>query len=306
MHDVFTDRLQVTIDRMGFRDMRSRLLPLLHSIGASPDVDLPSEERSLWRLDSGGTFSTKRFGEVAAIGASGQFLAALRAAQLFGNFLSTLGTEPHKVTVLDATMDVPVDAPPVLDQFYRKATSGEGFRLSRKRVLATQVTKVFGMRTDGRESGTIYLGSRHADLRLKVYDKQHERFFHGVETGPGVRYELTFKGGRVNLRDVYDPAPAFWSVMQNILPRPEGVPFWQIGASGFTLPQRAVPSPVERFRARLHGSADLAELIALADSMPGGRGFLRDEIDRAFPVRPVVPASSEDCASAADALATSC
>lgn len=284
---VFSDRFQMTVDRMGYRDLRSRFLPIVQSLGAAPDVDVPSEERGIWKLATGGTFVAKRFGAVAAIGASGQFLAALRAASMLGEMLATLGSEPHKVTVLDATMDVPVDAPPVVHEFYRRATDPQqGYRLTRKKVLATQVTKVFGQRADGRESGTVYLGSRYADVRLKVYDKQHERFFHGVEAGPGVRYELTLKGGQVSLRDVYEPSGVFWAHMQNVLPRPASAPNWLVGDTGYRLPRREVPSPLERLRARIAGSADLAELVDLADSLPGGRGVLLDELCRAYPARP--------------------
>lgn len=284
---VFADRFQMTIDRMGYRDLRDQFLPILHSIGAAPDFDKPSEECGLWRLASGGTFSTKRYGPVAAIGASGQFLAALRAAAMLGEMLATLGNEPHKVTVLDATMDVPVDAPPVVTEFYRRAVNPEqGFRLTRKRVLSTQVTKVFGQRSDGRESGTVYLGSRQADARLKVYDKQHERFFHGVQAGPGVRYELTIKGGQVTLRDVYEPAGVFWAHMQHVLPRPASAPNWELGATGYSLPRRPVLDPLDRLRARIASSADLADLLALVDTLPGGRSLLLPEFARAHPVGP--------------------
>lgn len=303
MSEVFADRFQLTMDRMSYREMRSRLMPILHAVGAAPDVDVPSEERAIWRLESGGTFAAKRFGDVAALGASGQFLAALRAAALLGEFLATLGTEPHRVTVLDATMDVPVDAPPVIAEFYREATVGAGYSLTRKRVLATHVTKVFGVRADGRESGTVYLGSRHADVRLKVYDKQHERFYHGVKSGPGLRYELTLKGGKVTLADVYDPSAVFWSFMQRVLPRPYGVPQWVPGGLGFVLPRRPVPAPSERLRARIRGSYDIADLVALADTLPGGRQVLFDEINRAFPARPDSKSSEQASISAADALA---
>lgn len=284
---VFADRFYLTVDRMAYRDLRSRFLPILHAVGAAPDIDLPAEEKGLWRLESGGTFKVSRFGAVAGIGASGQFLAALRAQSMLGELLANLGTEPHKVTLLDATMDVPVDAPPVVHEFYRRATAADaGLRLTRKRVLATQVTKVFGMRPDGRESGTVYLGARHADVRLKVYDKQHERFFHGVNSGPGVRFELTVKSGQVTLRDVFEPAGVFWAHLQHVLPRPVGAPNWVHGETGYQLPRRELPDAMERLRARIRGSADLADLMALVDHLPGGRAILLDELNRAFPARP--------------------
>jgi hypothetical protein len=285
MGEVFADRLQVTVDRMAYRDLRSRLLPLLHSVGAAPDFDQPADESGLWREPDGGTFKVTRYGQVAACGASGKFLFMLRAASLLGEFLHILGSEPHKVTVLDATLDVPVDAPPVVTAFYDRATTGDGFQLSRKRVKPTAVTKVFGQREDGRESGTVYLGSRKAEVRLKVYDKQHERFFHGIEASPGLRYELTLKGGLVTLADVYAPSPVFWHHMHYILQRPQGVPVWFPGAVGYTLPRRPLLSPLERLRMRILKSADLSEIVRLCDELPGGRAQLLDEINTAFPGR---------------------
>jgi hypothetical protein len=286
MGEVFADRLQVTVDRMGYRDLRDKLLPMLQGLGCAPDVDDPATETGLWREPDGGTLKVTRYGQVAAVGASGRFLALLRAASMLGEFLHTLGTEPHKVTVLDATMDVHVDAPPVLEELYQRGTSGDGVQLSRKRVKPTAITKVMGQREDGRESGTIYFGSRKADVRLAVYDKQHERFYHGVEDAlPGVRYELRLRGGQVTLADVYAPASVFWHHMHRTLPRPDGVPPWLPGDTGYTLPRQPVLEPLERLRRRLVHSPDIAEIVRLADSLPGGRATLLRELRWAYPLK---------------------
>ena len=284
MAEVFADRLQVTVDRMSYRDLRGKLLPLLQGLGCAPDVDDPGTETGLWREPDGGTLKVSRYGQVAAIGASGRFLGLLRAASMLGEFLHALGSEPHKVTVLDATMDVPIDAPPVVAAIYSRATTGDGIQLSRKRVRATAVTKVFGQREDGRESGTVYIGGRMADVRLAVYDKQHERFYHGVEDAqPGVRYELRLRGGSVTLADVYAPAAVFWHHMHRVLPRPDGVPAWLPGETGYSLPRRPVLSPLERLRKRLVNSPDIADVVALADSLPGDRATLLRELAWAYP-----------------------
>jgi hypothetical protein len=282
MAEVFADRLQVTMDRMAYRDMRDRLLPILNSVGASPCYDRPGDEEGLWKLEGGGSFKAARFGQVVGLGSSGQFLASLRAADMLGEWLHTLGTEPHKVTVLDATVDYAVDAPPVVHAMYVRATSDPGVQLSRKRVPASHVTKVFSQREDGRESGSVYVGSRQADVRLKVYDKQHERHYHGVDTSPGVRYELTLKAGNLTLRDVYDPASVFWNYMADVLPRPQGVPAWVAGAMGNSLPRRPVLSPLDQLRRRVL-SPDVAALVHLADTLPGGRATLMKELVWAYP-----------------------
>lgn len=265
MGEVFADRLQVTIERMAYRDVRSLLLPILQTLGAYPDMDDPATERGLWRHVDGGTLKVSRYGKVAAIGASGRFLSALRAARMLGEFLHTLGTQPHKVSVLDATLDVAADAPPIVAAFYDRATGLEGIQLTRKRVPATEVTKVFGQRPDGRESGTVYAGSRHAETQLKVYDKQNERFFHGImDAAPGVRYELTLKSGQATLSDVYDPTCIFWHHMHRILDKPAHVIPWVRNELGNTLPVSLVLTPLERLRRRVELSPDMAELVRLS------------------------------------------
>jgi hypothetical protein len=272
MGEVFADRMQCTIDKMGYRDVRSLLLPILQSLGAFPEQDDPSIEKGLWRHVDGGTLKVARYGKVAAIGASGKFLSALRAAKMLGEFLHIIATEPHKVTVLDATLDIPVDAPPVVNAFYDLATSLKGVQLTRKRIAVTEVTKVFGMRLDGRESGTVYAGSRHSETQLKVYDKQAERFFHGVmDAAPGVRYELTLKGGQVSMHDVYDPTGVFWHHMHRILPRPAGVTPWDRSDMGLTLPRTPEMEPLDRLRKRISFSPDIAELVRSAREISGDR-----------------------------------
>lgn len=288
MGEVFADRMQVTIDRMGYRDLRTLLLPLLQSLGAYPDMDDPATEKGLWRHVDGGTLKVARYGKVAAIGASGKFLGALRAAKMLGEFLHTLGSEPHKVSVLDATLDVPVDAPPVVNAFYDLATGPEGIQLTRKRVAPTEVTKVFGQRLDGRESGTVYAGSRHSETQLKVYDKQAERFYHGImDAAPGVRYELTLKSGQVSLSDVYDPTGVFWHHMHRILPKPANVTPWVQNAMGNSFPRLVPLTPLERLRRRVEMSPDMAELVRLsrdcAESREAAQVLLATTIAWAYP-----------------------
>lgn len=285
MAEVFADRFQVTMDRMAYRSMRDLLAPILNGLGASPCYDRPEVEEGLWKLEGGGTFKAAPYGQVVGLGSSGQFLAALRAADMFGEWLHTLGTEPHKVTVLDATQDYAVDAPPVVQALYTRATAEPGLHLSRKRVKVTDVSKMFSQREDGRESGTVYVGSRQANVRLKVYDKQHERFYHGVDTSPGVRYELTLKAGNLTLRDVYDPAAVYWNYMSDVLPLPLGVSPWVAGALGYNLPRRPVLSDLDQLRRRLQYSADIASVVHLADRLPGGRATLLREIAWAYPLK---------------------
>lgn len=291
MSAVFADALQVTFDRADWRAIRLQLLPLTDTLGCETQIDQPSLESGLWRDPSGGTLTAKRYGSVVSLGASGRFLASLRAKSFLMEYLAALSTVPHRVTRLDATMDVDVDAPPVLHRLVNRARTGSGVQLTRKRVPSCHVSTFLSTRLDGRVSGTAYIGSRTAPVRLCVYDKQKERVDAGqLDAPPCLRYELRLRHGQVTLRDVAEPASIFWHSMQHVLKRPVGVPDWTPALDTFS-PERVVVPADERLRRRVEGSADLASLVALADSLPGGRARFFAEIDWAYPRKPVAQAA---------------
>ncbi len=284
MPPVFADAVQITFDRADWRPVRDLLLPLLDTLGCETRVDRPADEAGLWRAPTGGSLKTERYGGVVALGASGQFLAHLRAHDLLNTYLATLGTVPHKVTRLDATMDVDVDAPPVLHRLVKRARTGDGLQLTRKRILSAHVTTMLSTRLDGRLSGTAYMGSKTAPVRLCLYDKQKERVDAGVlDAAPCLRYELRLRNGLPTLRDVSAPASIFWHHMRTVLRRPAGVPEWTPALDAFR-PERVPLDADYRLRRRVEGSPDIAALVALADSLPGGRARLHAEIDWAYPV----------------------
>lgn len=283
MSQVFADRVQVTTDRLDWRALRDLLLPVLDAAGAAPVIDDPASESGLWESSNGGKLKVQRYGQAVAIGASGRMLVQLRAAGMFLEYLASLGSFAHKVTHLDATMDVPVDAAKPLRAMYRRATAGK-VSLSRKAVAPRNVTRLMSPRLDGVESGTVYVGGRHADVRLCMYDKQHERQSRGdLGAEPCLRYELRLKGGLVTLRDVAEPAPVFWHHMGRVLPCPPSVPAWE-PSDGSWVPERAVVDLQARLRARVTSSLDLAALVRLSRSEGlGGLDELFREIRWAFP-----------------------
>lgn len=286
--EVFTDRLHVCYPQADFRSIRGRVVEFLDSLGCSTAYDKPHECSGLWRHADGGTLRASSVRNAwAMLQVSGALLATLRAADLLRSFLGTLGSEPGNVTLMDVTADVHTDAPPVVADVYRRATSGEGIRLTRKRTPISEVTRFSGLNAAGVETGTVYIGARRARVRLKVYDKQHEMAQnHGVSGPPRVRYEFTIKDQAMSLRDAYEPAGLFWSYMANtgLLPVPSPMPERSPAPLERVEADHAgLLSPEDRLRRRVAFSDELRALARLADSLPEGRALLHRLIDWEIP-----------------------
>ena len=291
MSVVFADAVQVTFDRCDWRALRLELLPLFDHVGLGTVLDQPSEETGLWRLAAGGTVKVKRWPSVVSLGAMGQVLESMRLHGLLNEYLAIIGTVPHKVTRLDATVDIPVDAAPVLRRLVKRARTAPGLSLSRKRIPPAHVETSMGLRADGVLSGTAYFGLPSAPVRLCAYDKQKQRMdvFGMSDATPCLRLELRLRNGLPTLRDASEPASIFWHYMDEVLPRPAGVPAWAPALDPFR-PERVALDPDLRLRRRVETSGDLAALVRLADSLPGGRADLYREIAWAFPVH-AIPSS---------------
>lgn len=215
---------------------------------------------------------------VTVISASGIVLAALRSSGVWPAYLRVLSSDVHRLTRLDVALDVPVDAPPILGALYGRAKSG-GVALTRK-VLdpVRHVSRWQSSDFAGRNSGTVYLGGKTAEVRARVYDKRLERVAGGLsDPGPCLRAELTVTSAMgISLKDAWEPAPVFWHFMagalEGIVARPSGVPVWVPGGDnvGFSLPPRSVPDPVQRLERRLERSFELQDLCKLACTVRGG------------------------------------
>lgn len=284
---VFADYLTVTVPADCWFDLRGEVEPVLQSIGMAVAYDTPGDV--LWRAPGdSGTVKAKRMGAVVAVGASGAVLAGLRAHDLLTRYLSQLGSRPHRVTRLDASLDRREPTPPVIHRLTEAAVSADGIALSRKRVDPRHVTRLVSRTRSGEDTGTVYLGSSQAEVRMCVYDKQAERIARDLpDCGPITRYELRLKSKTgVTLRDVAEPAPVFWHyAAPDVLSRPEGVPEWNPHAEGFVIPPRDVPLPAARLVARVQASAEAAALMRLADECgPYGRALLFAEMAKLVPV----------------------
>lgn len=272
MTEVFCDFVSASFESVHWGDVRSQIGPSLDAIGAH--IELDTDTQVLWRSGDG-TINAKRYGPVMAVGASGAAIAGMRLANVFGKFLSSLGSVPHTVTRLDAARDVVEDTPPVLDRVVSKASSEEGISLTRKRVKPHHVTRLVSRRGDGLDTGTCYVGSRNAEVRAAIYDKRAERVSRGLpDIGPLTRYELRLKSNAgATLRDALDPESLFWHFMApDVLPRPDGIPQWESHALGYNIDWPDDLTPAQRLVKRLENSADVAALLSLADEV-GPHGF---------------------------------
>lgn len=208
---------------------------------------------------------------------SGRVLSYCRDVGAMNRFLQLISNQPHKITRLDAALDLPVDAPGIIKKLRYKYPKYAPVYLSQKPVYTTCF---LGARSsDGLMTGTFYVGDRRtASVTARVYDKQLEALQKRSEIlPPTTRYEVTCKTGECTLRDVHSPAAMFWHYASPaLLPRPAGVPEW-VSGSPYVWESDNVPAVDIRIRMAdaVKYSDDLARLCAWADLLgDGGRDYL--------------------------------
>lgn len=277
MSAVFCDYLGVTVP-LEHADLLDRVRPFLDLAGFAVDWD--SDAKLVLRSRNDGTVVwQKRFG-VWCLSASGGACSAIRASGQWLGFLAEIGATPHRVTRLDAAMDVVQDAAPEVQRLRAEGAKGL-LSITRKSVRPEHVDTHLSNGATG-ETGTVYIGSRQAEARLVVYDKQHERFMAtGEDVGPLTRYELRVKSGiGVTLRDVSEPAAVFWHhVGRSVLSAPAGVPEWVAGAEGYCIDRSGAPTAFQRLVSRVESSAEVLALVKLAAELgPYGVEVLVSEV----------------------------
>jgi hypothetical protein len=205
----------------------------------------------------------KRFHRASA---SGAVLSVFRAAGVLEQYLALLGAVPHRITRLDAALDLPVDGPQILRALESRYPS-DNVSLTRKSLRVTRLYSA--RRSDGQLTGTWYVGHRsNARVTARVYDKQNEVLEKtGVESPPRTRYELTFKKDLgCTLRDCLMPASLFYQYASGtLLERPEGIPDWvpDKDADWSSVPVD-VALPYEVFCRRVELSPEIDRLAELA------------------------------------------
>lgn len=225
---------------------------------------------------SSGVVRVEHRSRFARISASGGACAFLRAAGCWADYLSALSSSPHKVSRLDAALDVPRDGALVIRELRARYPDGIA-SLTRK---AMRVKTILAVRPDGLESGTWYLGYRtRARVTARVYDKALELLEkQGLIIPPTTRYEITARSDSgATLRDAALPAALFWHVASPaLLQAPEGAEMWNPNAD---LGWSHQPPPVDAAAVlrRAVESLPLAELSMLSDDLgPSGRDYLRN------------------------------
>jgi hypothetical protein len=248
---------------------------LLLGCGFVPSAELGSGRT--YRTPNGrGTVRIKHSKRFAKISISGSSCAHLRAAGYWPEALSILASSPHKVSRIDAALDLPMDAAPFMDELDSRYPSGL-VNLSRK---AQRVTRFLSTRADGVRSGTWYVGHQDdARQSLRVYDKSLELFSKYGEVIPATtRIEVTARKDRgATLRDAELPTALFWDIASPAVFKraPEGIPVWQPNQDTHWLSTPPSFVPAEVLKRRIEHSAELDAFLTLADSIgPYGIDYL--------------------------------
>lgn len=278
--DVFCDWLDTTYAAES--SVATSVSQWVHANGG--DCLASDEKATLFGIGAlGGTVKIDTAKKYTKVSASGQALAHFRARGLLLEYLSELSTEPHNVSRIDVSIDLPQDGAEVVNALRAQAARQHGlFALGRKSL---PVKLNLGFKTsDGRETGSVYIGGRSCKARVKaaIYDKAHEALEkRGEVLPPTTRYELRIKGekGRVgpSLRDAAEPTALFWHhASPSLLKAPDNAPEWIAGwEGGWTYDKPAELLPSEILVRAIDFSSSLAKLIDLADDIgPNGRKYL--------------------------------
>lgn len=262
---IFCDWLDVTTPPDREHALRSALGPIICGAGGSKLAD------DLYEL-GGGKIKIGLMRKVFRVSLSGSCIRVLRIQSLWETLLAELADGPHRVTRLDAALDLDLDGADALEALQRAYPRGE-VRLSRRPV---RVSEMLCTRSDGRKTGTWYAGHRSAaEITCRVYDKAQQLLDTRSEViPPRTRCELTVRKG-CTLRDAFQPERVFWHYMAPaILKRPSGVPEWSSGwAEGWKM-ERTELLPAQRLKGLIERSPDLAAIIELADAVgPMGRSM---------------------------------
>ena len=278
------DYLNITVPDPHNDLVRPQVLEIVGLCGGVR-ADMSRGKVDVYRLGKTGTVKLTEKDGYAVYGFSGDALATLRGADLYNEYLWIFALIPHRVTLLDIAYDVPLKTPRILRKLWSQAHTDIGIKFTRKKIATKSISTWSVIGLDGVKTGTLYLGSRKAEVRLKVYDKRQQVYdLTGNDIGALTRYELTVTSKMgISLADASDPSRLFWHFMANILVPPSDISPWEPGGEGFQLPPRVTMLPAEKLKRGIQASQDLDNWVRLAHSMgPNGEAYMRSLLDRAI------------------------
>lgn len=225
---------------------------------------------------------------------SGSACATLRQLGVWCDLLSELSSVPHRVTRVDAALDLSIDGADMVALMRQRYPSG-AVNLRRKAVPTSVVLSV---RPDGLETGSWYAGRMSkARYTARVYDKAWEALqARGEILPPRTRVEVTAKGGDsgATLRDAAEPAALFWHLASPaILDAPEGAPVWTPNRDlGWVAPTKPF-DPAALLKRRVESFAMLDALALVADELgPNGRDYLLSLLEKRLQASAGLPDAS--------------
>lgn len=282
MSKPFCDRLTVSVPRSHDAALRDVQREFGASLGGRPDP----RRAGLCLVPGGGALFYQARSRFAVLEASGVVLASLRSLGIYADYLGALGVLPHRVTRLDATLDLSIRAAPVVHDLYARAKAG-CIALGRKMLPAGDARAILSKPLypdEDLDTGSVYLPPRSVGLRrhyFTAYDKRQERLAKGYpDPGPLLRLEASAARQKgATLADAWDAGPLFWDIVSpDIWPAPDGVEPWAPQALGWSAGPYQGATPAARLDRYLEGPAG-QELLRLAD-FPGGLAALRAWVAR--------------------------
>jgi hypothetical protein len=264
--EVFCDKLAVSSPEADSRDVDREVAGLFSSMGFVRNYKGNLVCPELWGR------ATVRFhtrSERRLLEVSGMALGALRAHGELHHLLGTLGSVPHKVTALDASVDLATPTTPMAEGLLARATAGTLF-LGRKRCRPY----TFGsLDADGEFNLNLGLNKRTARTSVMVYNKVLEFWDRYQVRVPGPRTRVEVRHDRhigATLRDAAEPSALFYhSMAPQVLEAPPGVPVWSSHAEGYYMPPIPPADPMARLLGRLDGP-EYGDLVRQALAVPGG------------------------------------
>jgi len=209
------------------------------------------------------------------ISISGKAIGYLIKLKQYSNLLFHLSTFPHKVTRLDASMDVPIDFPTIHPKIARKYPK-DRISLGRKE---TSINYNLTKRDDGLKSGSLYMGKIRDQVQILIYDKTLEMLTKFEIVIPTTtRYEVKLGSSiGMTLKDAQDPTELFWMYGEQLmLKKPPTVSEWVAGGEFIGWEMDNISTlPYQKLSKFVEYSTAINSMLVLADDLgTEGRSIL--------------------------------